>query len=63
MKNDHAADLTNERYVVEIDGIGKAEYPVFVKALKASLQLRQVLPERRIKLRDADDQIAHQRRR
>ena len=61
MKNDHAADLTNERYVVEIDGIGKAEYPVFVKALKASLQ--QVLPKCRIKLRDADDETAHQRRR
>ena len=63
MKNDHAADLTNERYVVGIDGIAKAEYPVFVKALKASLQLRQVLPKCRIKLRDADDETAHQRRR
>jgi hypothetical protein len=39
MKNDHAADLTDERYVVQVDGIAKAEYPVFVKALKASLQL------------------------
>ena len=29
-----------ERYVVEVDGIAKAEYPIFVKALKASLQLR-----------------------
>ena len=42
--DNHAADLTNESYVVEIDGIAKTEYLVFVKALKASLQLRQELP-------------------
>ena len=30
-----------ERYVSEVNGIAKAEYPIFVKALKASLQLRQ----------------------
>jgi hypothetical protein len=28
MKNDHAADLTNERYVVEIDGNAKFEFPI-----------------------------------
>ena len=38
MKNDHAADLTYERYVVEVDGLMAAEYRIFVKALKASLQ-------------------------
>ena len=42
-----------ERYVIEVNGIAKAEYPIFVKALKASLQLRQELPKCRIKLRDA----------
>ena len=59
MKNDHAADLTIERYVVQVDGIAKAEYPVFVKALKASLQLRQEFPRCRIKLRDAADESAY----
>jgi hypothetical protein len=40
MRNDLATDHSNERYVVEVDGIAKAEYPIFVKALKAGLQLR-----------------------
>ena len=56
MRNDLATDLSHERYLVEVDGIAKAEYPVFVKALKASLQLRQELPKCRIKLRDAGDE-------
>jgi hypothetical protein len=30
-----------------------------VKALKASLQLRQELPSRCVKLRDASDETAH----
>ena len=55
MKNDHAADLAHERYVVEIDGITKFEYCVFVKALTASLQLKQEFPNSAIKLRDADE--------
>jgi hypothetical protein len=59
MKNDHAADLTIERYVVQVDGIATAEYPVFVKALKASLQLQQEFPKCRIKLRDAADETAY----
>jgi hypothetical protein len=59
MRNDLANDLSHERYLVEVDGIAKAEYPVFVKALKASLQLRQELPNCRIKLRDAGDEAAH----
>ena len=59
MRNDLANDLSHERYLVEADGIAKAEYPVFVKALKASLQLRQELPNCRIKLRDAGDEAAH----
>jgi hypothetical protein len=59
MRNDLATDHSNERYVVEVDGIVKAEYPIFVKALKASLQLKQELPNCRVKLRDAGDETAH----
>jgi hypothetical protein len=59
MRNDLATDLSRERYVVEVDGIAKAEYPIFVKALKASLQLRQELPNCRVKLRDAGHEISH----
>jgi hypothetical protein len=59
MRNDLATDLSRERYVVEVDGIAKGEYPIFVKALKASLQIRQELPKCRIKLRDAGDETSH----
>jgi hypothetical protein len=58
MKNDHAADLTNERYVVEIDGNAKFEYGVFIKALTAGLRLKQECPNWCVKLREAD-QIGH----
>jgi hypothetical protein len=54
MKNDLASDPSHERYVVEIDGITKSEYSVFVKALTASLQLKREFPNSNIKLRDAD---------
>ena len=59
MRNNLATDHSHERYVVEVDGIAKAEYPIFVKALKASLQLKQELPNCRVKLRDAGDETAH----
>jgi hypothetical protein len=59
MRNDHATDLSRECYVVEVDGIAKAKYPIFVNALRASLQLRQELPNCRIKLRDAVDETTH----
>ena len=55
MRNDFAADHTRERYVVEVDGQAKAEYRIFVKALKAGLQLRQEFPNSAVKLRDADE--------
>ena len=55
MKNDHAADLTCERYLVEVDGLMTAEYRIFVKALKASLQLRHEFPNCSVKLREADE--------
>ena len=49
------ANSPPERYVVEIDGITKSEYSVFVKALTASLQLRHEFPHRSVKLHDADE--------
>jgi hypothetical protein len=49
------ANSPPERYVVEIDGITKSKYSVFVKALTASLQLKQEFPHSSIKLRDADE--------
>lgn len=47
--------LSTERYVIEIDGIAKAEYNIFVRALKAGLQLKQQFPSSTVKLRDAYD--------
>jgi hypothetical protein len=55
MKNDLANDPSSERYVVEIDGIAKSEYCVFVKALTAGLQLKQEFPKSIVKLRDSDE--------
>ena len=55
MKNDHAADLTYERYLIEVDGLMTAEYRIFVKALKASLQLKHEFPSCSVKLREADE--------
>jgi hypothetical protein len=58
MRNDLATDLSRERYIVEVDGIAKAEYPIFLKALKASLKLRQELPNCCVKLRNASEETA-----
>jgi hypothetical protein len=55
MQTKLANDSPRERYVVEIDGITKSEYSVFVKALTASLQLKQEFPHSLVKLRDADE--------
>jgi hypothetical protein len=52
MKNELAND-PSERYVVEIDGMAKSEYCVFVKALTAGLQLKQEFPNSSVKLRDS----------
>ena len=52
------ADLSHERYVVEIDGMANSEYRVFVKALTAGLQLKQEFPNSNFKLRDACDEAA-----
>jgi hypothetical protein len=52
-------DLAPERYIIEVDGIAKAEYSIFICALKAGLQLKQELPNCRVKLRDAGDETAH----
>jgi hypothetical protein len=59
MQNELANDPSHERYVVELDGIAKSEYRIFVKALKAGLQLKQELPNSCIKLRDVVDETAH----
>jgi len=55
MQGDFAKSLPSERYVIEIDGIAKAEYRIFVKALRAGLKLKQEFPFSRVKLRDADE--------
>ena len=55
MKTKLASDSSPERYVVEIDGITKSEYSVFVKALTASLRLKQEFPHSSVRLRDADE--------
>ena len=57
MKNALANDPSHEGYVVELDGIAKFEYRVFVKALSAGLQLKQEFPNSSVKLRDADDNL------
>ena len=58
MKNELANDSPHERYVVEIDGIAKSEYCVFVKALTAGLQLKQEFPNSSVKLRDLYESAA-----
>ena len=58
MKNALADDLSRENYVVEIDGIAKFEYRVFVKALSAALQLKHDFPKCGVRLRDADEHNA-----
>ena len=55
MKTDLANDSSPECYVVEIDGTPQSEHSVFVKALTASLKLKQKFPHSAVKLRDADE--------
>ena len=55
MKNALANDPSHEGYVVELDGIAKFEYRVFVKALSEALQLRHDLPNCSVRLRAADE--------
>jgi hypothetical protein len=59
MKYALANDPSQERYIVEIDGIPKFEYRVFVEALSVSLQLKKELPTSNIKLRDAVEALKH----
>ena len=51
----HKQHQPSERYVIEIDGVPKAEYEVFVKALQAGLQFRHEFPRCSVRLRDADE--------
>jgi hypothetical protein len=53
MQTKLANDSSRERYVVEIDGITKSEYSVFVKALTATLQLKQEFRNGNVKLRES----------
>jgi hypothetical protein len=55
MKSDLGNVPSHECYFVEIDGIVKFEYRVFVEALTACLQLKHEFPNSTIKLRDADE--------
>jgi hypothetical protein len=53
-----------ERFVIEIDGIAKSEYRIFVKALQAGLRLRRQFPTSTIKLREINEEslfASHQR--
>jgi len=59
MEHAFSDDHSHECYVVEIDGIAKFEYRVFVKALSAGLQLKQDFPNSRVKIRDANDAFKH----
>ena len=52
MNTELANDSFPERYVVELGGIAKAEYCVFVKALTESLRLKQEFPNSSVKLRE-----------
>ena len=56
MKTELTNDSSSERYVIEIDGMPKSEYCVFVKALTAGLQLKQEFPNSRVKLRNAEEE-------
>lgn len=57
MKIELANNPSSERYVVELDGMPKSEYCVFVKALTAGLQLKQEFPNSRVKLRDVEEEL------
>jgi hypothetical protein len=57
MKKDLVTDPSHERYVVEVDGLAKSEYQIFVEALKASLLLKQASPNSRIKLLDSYEKM------
>jgi hypothetical protein len=55
MKDAPASDSPAESYVLEVDGIPKFEYRVFVQALAVALQLRHDLPNCIVKLRASKD--------
>jgi hypothetical protein len=51
----HKQHQPSEKYVIEIDGVAKAEYKIFVQALHAGLQFRHDFPRCSVRLRDADE--------
>jgi hypothetical protein len=55
MSNDLSNYVSQECYVVEIDGIRKSEHRIFVEALKCGMELKRRYPHSAVKLRDAED--------
>jgi hypothetical protein len=51
----HKQNQSFETYVIEIDGVPRAEYHIFVEALHAGLQLKHDFPRCSVKLRDASE--------
>ena len=47
--------LPPESYAVEIDGKIRSVYGIFIKALKAGMELKQKFPHSRIKVHDVDE--------
>lgn len=54
----HKHNQSSETYVIEIDGVPRAEYHIFVDALHAGLQLKHDFPKCSVRLRDANEQAA-----
>ena len=52
-------DLSNEWYVVEIDGKFGSRYEFYIEALKAGMELKQKFPLSLIKIHDADETSLH----
>jgi hypothetical protein len=54
MKNDlvMTADLPNECYVLQLNGEVKSEHRLFLDALRAGLQLKQMFPHSDVKVRE-----------
>jgi hypothetical protein len=48
----------SECYVIEVDGVPKCEFRIFVQALSAALLLRSDFPRCTVKLRGADQSSA-----
>ena len=56
MKSDFETLNQPYEYVVQIDGNVESRYRLFVDALKAGLQLKQLHPHCDVRVRDANEQ-------